>query len=72
MWISKWVKVWQAASKGKFSSTMKDFKEIFMQAMLYNAPLGRIKDISFQGREKSRKFISTRGEYYFRWGKTNF
>ena len=45
----------------------------FLQAMLYNAQLGRIEDIYFQREgEQSRKFISTGGEYYSRWGKTTF
>ena len=39
----------------------------------YNAQLGRIEDIYFQREgEKSRKFISTGGEHYSRWGKTTF
>ena len=51
----------------------QQLKGFFLQAMLYNAQLSRIEDIYFQREgEQSRKFISTGGEHYSRWGKTTF
>ena len=72
MWISKGVKSF--FQKGWWSRQFfQQGKGFFLQSMLYNAQLGRIEDIYFQREgEQSRKFISTRGEHYSRWGKTTF
>ena len=72
MWISKGVKSF--FQKGWWSRQFfQQGNGFFLQAMLYNAQLGRIEDIYFQREgEQSRKFISTGGEYYSRWGKTTF
>ena len=63
MWISKGSKSFSRRT-GVQGNIFGPGKGFFLQAMLYNAQLGRLEDIYFQeGGEQSRKFISIGGEH---------
>ena len=72
MWISKGVKSF--FQKGWWSRQFfQQGKGFFLQAMLYNAQLGRIEDIYFlREGEQSRKIHFHRGSTLFQMGQNNF